>query len=213
LDVPLRERNALLLAAGYAPAYGEEPLDAAAMGAVAGALRRMLRQHEPFPALVLDRYWNVLLTNDYAPRLFNRFVDLAARPRPRNLLHLMFDPAGMRPFIVNWEEVAAGLFDRVRREAVGHVLDAETEELLAALAAYPGVDPARLAGTRQAAALPMIPIRFRKDGQVLSYFSMVATVGTPGTVTAQELRLECMFPADDETEARHLALVGASRDG
>ena len=211
LDVPLRERNALLLAAGYAPVYREGPLDAAEMVAVAKALKRMLRQHEPFPAVVMDRYWNVLLTNDGAPLLFNCFVDLAARPKPRNLLHLMFDPAGMRRSIVNWEEVAGSLFERVRRESVGRVIDAKTEELLAALSAYPGTGDERpAASARPAAVPPVIPIRFRKDGQVLSYFSMVATVGTPETVTAQELRLECMFPADDATEAWHLALVKAT---
>jgi transcriptional regulator with XRE-family HTH domain len=207
LDVPLRDRNALLLAAGYAPIYPESAWDAAEMGSVANALKRMLRQHEPFPAVVMDRYWNVLMANDYAPRLFNCFIGLAARPKPRNLLHLMFDPAGMRPYIVNWEEVARSLFKRVYRESVGHVLDAKTKELLAALLKYPDVKREWYA-SEKTGALPVIPLRFRMDNQVLSYFSMVATVGTPETIAAQEIRLECMFPADDETEAQHLKLVG-----
>jgi transcriptional regulator with XRE-family HTH domain len=207
LDVPLRDRNALLLAAGYAPAYPESAWDAAEMGTVASALERMLRQHEPFPAVVMDRYWNVLMANDYAPRLFNCFVDMAARPKPRNLLHLMFDPAGMRPFIINWEEVAKSLFERVRRESVGHVMDVKTNELLAALSAYPEVRTDWEASSATNPS-PVIPLRFVKDGKVLSYFSMVATVGTPETIAAQELRLECMFPADDATEALHLELVG-----
>ena len=212
LDVPLGDRNPLLLAAGYAPVYAESAWDAAEMGTITAALKRMLRQHEPFPAVVIDRYWNVLLANEHTPRFFNRFIDLEARAKPRNLLHLMFDPAGMRPFIANWEEVAGSLVERVRREAVGGVVDQKTRELLAALSAYPDA-PSAVRARRSANVLPVIPLRFAKDGQTLSYFSMVATVGTPQMVAAQELRLECLFPADDETEARHLALFGAASAG
>ena len=96
LDVPLRDRNALLLAAGYAPVFSQEPWNAAEMRSINKVLERMLRQHEPFPAVVMDRHWNVLMSNESAPRFFNRFIDLSQRPTPRNLLHLMFDPRGMR---------------------------------------------------------------------------------------------------------------------
>jgi transcriptional regulator with XRE-family HTH domain len=96
LDVPLRGRNALLLAAGYAPVFSQEPWNAAEMLSINKVLERMLRQHEPFPAVVMDRHWNVLMSNESAPRFFNRFIDLSQRPTPRNLLHLMFDPRGMR---------------------------------------------------------------------------------------------------------------------
>jgi AAA+ superfamily predicted ATPase len=91
------------------------------------------------PALVSDRYWNVIRTNEAAPRFFGSFVDLEARPRPRNLLDLIFDPAGMRPFVEHWEAVAAGLLQRVSRESVGHVVDQKTVELLKKLEKYPGV--------------------------------------------------------------------------
>src|SRR6516225_1007488 len=137
LDVPLRERNELLMAAGYAPVYSDQALDAPLMNSVSKALQRMLRQHEPFPAIVMDRHWNVLMTNDAAPQLFNCFIDLAKWPKPRNLLHLMFDPAGLRPFAANWPETARGLLGRVYREALGRVIDAETKVLLAQLAQYP----------------------------------------------------------------------------
>ena len=90
LDIPLRERNALLLAAGYAPIYAESELDPPEMERIATVLKRVLRQHEPFPAVVMDRYWNVVMTNDAAPRFFGRFIDMDARPRTRNLLHLIF---------------------------------------------------------------------------------------------------------------------------
>ena len=129
LDIPLRERNVLLLASGYAPTYEESSWEAPEMAAVTKAIDRMLLQQEPHPALVLDRYWNVIKTNKAAPRFFGSFVDLEARERPRNLLDLMFDPAGMRPFVENWEVVAAGLLQRVHRESVGHVVDQKTAEL------------------------------------------------------------------------------------
>jgi transcriptional regulator with XRE-family HTH domain len=206
LDIPLRDRNTLLLAAGYAPIFSEGTWDSMEMKSVTDALKRMLRQHEPFPALVMDRYWNVLMTNECAPRFFNCFVDMAAREGPRNMLHLMFDPKGMRPFVANWEDVAKGLFERVYRESVGRVVDDKTRELLAALLAYPDVksewkNPVALG------FMPVIPMSFVKDDRVLNYFSMVTTVGTPQTVAAQELRIECMFPADEATELHHHALM------
>ena len=95
LNIPLRERNVLLLASGYAPQFSEQTMDAEQMAIVSRAIGRMLQQHEPHPALVLDRHWNVVQTNQATPRFFGSFVDLEARPKPRNLLDLMFDPAGI----------------------------------------------------------------------------------------------------------------------
>ncbi|CAB3785279.1 helix-turn-helix domain-containing protein [Paraburkholderia fynbosensis] len=211
LDIPLRERNTLLLAAGYAPMYADPAWNAQEMQSVTKALGRMLRQHEPFPALVMDRYWNVLMTNESAPRFFNCFIDMTARKGPRNMLHLMFDPDGLRPFVADWKSVADSLIQRVYREAVGRVIDERTRDLVAALRAYPDVSEGESADSQAgaAAAMPVIPIGFVKDGHVLRYFSMVASVGTPQTVVAQELRIECMFPADDKTEARHLEMLDA----
>jgi transcriptional regulator with XRE-family HTH domain len=207
LDIPLRDRNILLLAAGYAPLYSEGAWDALEMQSITKALQRILRQHEPFPAIVMDRYWNVLMTNDSAPRFFNCFIDMAARKGPRNMLHLIFDPDGMRPFIANWKEVAKSLFDRVYRESTGRVIDNKTKELLAALLAYPDVKTAWEAPGPKDAALPVVPIGFVKDGQVLNYFSMVTTAGTPQTISTQELRIECMFPMDEETERHHISMI------
>jgi hypothetical protein len=163
----------------------------------------MLTQHEPYPALVMDRYWNVVLTNEAAPRFFNCFIDLSRHSAPRNLLHLMFDPQGMRPFIANWEALAKTLLQRVQREAVGHVVDQKTKDLVADLLAYPDVQSDWKAPEMP---LPMIPISFARDGAILNYFSLITTVGTPQTIAAQELRVECMYPADDETEALHAKL-------
>src|SRR5271166_6092693 len=164
LDIPLRERNTLLLAAGYAPIFSESTWNAPEMQSITKALERVLRQHEPFPAVVMDRYWNVLMTNDSAPRFFNCFIDMAGRKSPRNLLHLMFDPEGMRPFIANWDAVAKSLIERVYRESVGRVLDEKTRELMAALLAYPDIK-AEWKAPKASSALPMIPLGFVKDGQ------------------------------------------------
>jgi transcriptional regulator with XRE-family HTH domain len=206
LDVPLRERNTLLLAAGYAPIYAEGGIDDVEMKGVTDALRRMLVQHEPFPAVVMDRYWNVVMTNDATQGFFNNFIDMAAREKPRNLLHLMFDPAGLRPFIPNWEETAKSLMARVFRESVGRVIDMHTKALIDALLAYPDVDSAWKVSTT-ADSTPVIPLSFVKDGQVFSFFSLVTTVGTAQTITTQELRIECMFPLDDATEVEYAKLM------
>jgi transcriptional regulator with XRE-family HTH domain len=202
LDIPLRDRNTLLLAAGYAPMYSEAGWNEPAMQSITRALERVLRQHEPFPAIVMDRYWNVLMTNEAAPRFFNSFIDTAARKGPRNLLHLMFDPEGMRPFVANWEEVASALIQRVYRESVGRMIDEKARELVDALMAYPDVK-VKWEMPASKSVMPVIPIGFVKDGSVLNYFSMVTTVGTPQAVTAQELRIECLFPADEATEVLH----------
>ena len=206
LDMPLRDRNTLLLAGGYAPIYPDGAWDGPEMRAITRALERMLRQHEPFPALVMDRYWNVLMTNQAAPRFFGRFCDLSARPSPRNMLELMFDPEGMRPFIADFPAVAASFVQRVYRESVGRVVDDRTRALLASLLAFPDVVPPPV-GVDVQAAMPVIPLGFIDKGRRLNYFSMVTTVGTPQTVAAQELRIECMFPADEETEVLHAALL------
>jgi transcriptional regulator with XRE-family HTH domain len=209
LDVPLRERNELLMAAGYAPLYSDQGLEAPLMTSISKALQRMLRQHEPFPAIVMDRHWNVAMSNDAAPRLFSCFIDLAKWPKPRNLLHLMFDTAGLRPFVANWPETARGLLGRVYREALGRIIDERTKTLLAELSQYPGVKPEWRAPS-PGEPMPMIPLSFVKDGVRLNYFSMITTVGTPQTVTAEELRLESMFPADDATEAAHGRFIVAN---
>jgi hypothetical protein len=154
----------------------------------------------------MDRYWNVLLTNEAAPRFFNCFIDLSKRPTPRNLLHLMFDPEGMRPFIGNWEALAKALIQRVHREAVGRVIDQKTRDLVGDLLAYPGVNPDWRA-PEAPGVLPMVPVSFIKDGSAMNYFSLITTVGTPQTIAAQELRLECMYPADEETEILHARLL------
>ncbi len=208
LDVPLRERNALLVAAGYAPLYPERALASSELVQVRLALTRLLDHQEPYPAVVLDRQWNVLETNRAAPRLFAHFVDLAALPQPRNLLRAMFDPAGLRPWIANWDIVAQTLVQRVFREAVAGVPDPRVLSLLEELRRYPGSPAPGSPPTAAHADLPFHPVQFRKAALSLSFFSMVTTVGAPTDITAQELRIEAFFPTDDATERfarEHLA--------
>jgi len=120
-----------------------------------------------------------------------------AEEKPRNLLDLMFDPVGMRPFVEEWEKVAAGLLQRVRREAVGQVMDTGLAKLLERLRKYPGVADLRPPPAPQS---PVLPITFRRDNERFSYFSLITTVGTPQGITAQELRVECMFPTHAKGE-------------
>ncbi len=204
LDVPLRDRNALLLAAGYAPIYADNSWNGPEMRSITRAVDRMLRQQEPYPAILMDRYWNVLSTNEATPKFFGHFVDLATRKGPRNVLHLMFDPAGLRPFIRDWGRVERALIARVHREAVGRVVDERTRDLLDALSAYQDTGDQSIGSGE---FLPMIPISFEKDGKILNYFSIISTVGTPTMVASQELRIECMFPVDEATEKQHAVLI------
>src|SRR5262245_25808301 len=123
LDVPLRERNALLLAAGFAPVYAESGLDAPELVAVRSALDAILRQQEPFPAVVMNRHWDIVSTNRAAPRFFGFLLGAQAAAPRLNVLRMMLGPDGLRPYVANWDAVAQMLVRRVHREAVGGVPD------------------------------------------------------------------------------------------
>lgn len=135
----------------------------------------------------------MLATNQAAPRLFGALIDLEQWPRPRNLLHLVLSPRGLRPHIAEWEQVAAGLISRVRREAIGQAIDSKTRDLLDEVGTYPGVR--ELQPVRPSAS-PVLPITFVRGKERWSYFSLVTTVGVPQSIAAQELRVECMFPVE-----------------
>lgn len=209
LDVPLRERNDLLLAAGFAPLYAHGDLDAPELEPARKALDLLLDRQEPHPAVVIDRHWNLVRGNRGADRFFGLFVDLAAVESP-NVLRLMFDPEGLRPWVVNWDEVARGLLGRVHREAVGGVPDAETGRLLEEVLDYPDVPARWRRPDLTTPVVPFIPVEFRKNGRDYRYFSAVTTLGTPQDVTLQEIRIESFFPADATTErnARRLRSAG-----
>ena len=201
LDVPLRERNDLLLAAGYAPVYRETDLSAPELAPARKALDCILQKQEPYPAVVMDRHWNIVMTNLGAERFFGSFLDLAAQPTPANVLRLIFHPGGLRPFVDNWEVLAEALVQRAHREAVGGIPDEETVRILDEILAYPGV-PRRFRTPNFASVpVPLIPVQLRKHDLALGFFSTVTTLGTPQDITLQEIRIECFFPADAVTEA------------
>jgi transcriptional regulator with XRE-family HTH domain len=209
LDVPIRERNQLLLAAGYAPLYRESGLEGAQAAQVRAALERMLAAHEPFPAVVMDRHWNVLTANAAADAFFAWLLGERDLGGPANVIRLMFDPDGLRPFVANWEATAEALIQRVHREAVGGVPDPQTLALLAQALAYPGVPSQWLSPDFRTPLLPIVPVQFDKDGLALSYFSTVTTLGTPQDAMLQEIRLESFFPADETTAAHAWSATAA----
>lgn len=197
LEVPLRDRNGLLQAAGFAPRYRESGLEAKDMAPVREALDRLLAHHEPLPAFVLDRRWNVLAANRAATMLLARLGLPAAREAPVNLLLATLDPAGLGAFIVNREEVNHHLLERLRREALASG-DAELGRMLSALDAEPRPPEA---ARSDAALLPVLPLIIDSGEQHLSLFTIVSTVGTAQDVTAEELRIETLYPADAATAA------------
>ncbi len=209
LDVPLRDRNDLLAMAGYAPMYRETDLAAPAMAQVRRALELMLRQQEPYPALLLDRHWNVLQVNGGSARVQQAFLDPAeaASLGPPNAMRLMFDPRAFRPHVVNWEPAAASLIQWLHRDAMSRPGDKQTRELLDELLAYPGVPQHWRSLDLDASPGPVLPIQFRKGPWDLRYFTTLTSLGTPHDITLQELRIECFFPADEATEEQTRRLM------
>jgi transcriptional regulator with XRE-family HTH domain len=199
LDVPLRERNDLLLAAGFAPLYSVEPLSSPSLARVDRALGAMLAQHEPFPAVVINRQWDLQRANEGAVRLFTRLFAPRDLPATPNILRTVIEPGPVRSRIRNWGDVVPALLDRARREAVGGVLDASTAALVDELQARDDVASVAAAVPGSEPVPPVVDLQFDVDGGVLSFFSVVSTIGTPVDVTAQEIRVEAFFPSDDAT--------------
>ncbi len=195
LDVPLRERNLMLNAAGFSAHFNETRLEQPELAPVTRALDWILERQEPHPAVVMDRHWNILRTNRGAADLFGSLVDLTKVPAPANVLRLMFDPEGVRPWVANWEEVAPALLRRMTREALGGAPDAALRALRDELLDYPGVAQVASGHGLTGPLLPVIPVRFRRGPLSRDYFSTLTTLGTPYDVTCQEIRIECFFPA------------------
>ena len=199
LDIPLRERNGLLARGRIRTALRRETLDAPQLARVEAALASMLDQHEPFPAVVMDRQWNVLHANAGAQRLFGGSVRAGTASRARQRLAAddrTWPGAGA---VRNWDAVVPALLERAQREAVGGVLDGETAALVERLRARPDVAARLVAGDMTLPPVPVIDVWFTFGGTPLNFFSVVSTIGTPIDVTAQELRLEAFFPSDDAT--------------
>jgi transcriptional regulator with XRE-family HTH domain len=202
LEVPLRERNTMLTAAGFATMYQETDLHSPAMAPVREALKLMLQNLEPNPTVVVDREWNMLMGNRAMHRVFSLVGDLEALWKracgdgPRNIMRLTFHPDGFRPFIANWEEVAPVMLNRTRREAAAggnNALLTLIDEILA----YPGIPESWRAPDWQAPPPPVLPLALASGGVKLNLFSMLSTFGTPQDITTDELRVETFFPADE----------------
>ncbi|MBA3771712.1 MAG: helix-turn-helix domain-containing protein [Ramlibacter sp.] len=197
LDVPLRERNALLLAAGYAPMYRERPLSDPALSAARQAVELILKSHEPYPALAIDRHWNLLAGNAALAHLLAG-ADPELLQGQVNVLRLSLHPKGLAPQIVNLGQWRNHLFERLRQQihATG---DSQLAALLDELRGYPipeGANDTHLDGEMLGVAMPF---RFRTSYGVLNFISTTTIFGTPVDVTLQELALETFFPADAAT--------------
>lgn len=197
LDVPLRERNRLLLAAGFAPRYPERPLDGDALSAARDAVGRVLSAHEPYPALVFDRRWNILMTNRAVDRFFAGVAPDLLRP-PVNLVRLGLHPRGLASLVVNLADVRAMFRARIRRQLAvvpDPELTALYEELLA-----PGLD-GEAGESMEPESDVVIPMVVRLDGRELRLFSTITTFGTPMDITLAEVAVESYYPADAESAA------------
>lgn len=198
LDVPLRDRNALLLAAGYAPRYAQTPLDASEMAPVRAALDALVAGHQPFPAIVVDRHHDLVTANETALGLLTAGVRDDLLAPPVNALRVSLHPEGLAPRIVNFPVWAGHLVDGLRRE-VDLTADPVLAELLDEVTSYPGVSTAGVDVDDVAGRL-FVPFVLRgPDGHELSFFSTIATFGTALDITVEELSIESFFPADEST--------------
>ena len=195
LDVPLRGRNELMVAAGFAPAYSQHALGDAELGEVQHSLRRILDGHQPYPAVLVDGQWNLVAAND-AVALLTDLVDPALLTPPVNVLRASLHPRGLAPHVVDLQEYAAHVVSRVRRQAE-RAASTGLRALLGELVGYcreAGLDP--IAQPRERIVLPL---RLRHPDQELALFSTVAVLGAPLDVTLDEIAIESFFPADAAT--------------
>ncbi|RMI36584.1 XRE family transcriptional regulator [Actinomadura harenae] len=195
LDVPLRDRNRLLLAAGFAPRYTERALGDDALSAARGAVERVLRAHEPYPALAFDRRWNIIMTNRAVEPFFEDVDPDLLRP-PVNLVRLGLDPRGLAPLVVNIADVRTMFRSRIRRQ-LAVAPDAELAALSAELLEADSDDDVSLS----ADADVVIPMLLRIGGRELRLFSTITTFGTPMDITLDEVAIESYYPADAESAA------------
>ena len=201
LEVPLRDRNDWLTAAGFAPIFKTRPLEHPQMNQVMNAVRMMLTNHEPFPAVALDRAWNIRMANapfDAMNAMLGDDLWQRVGGEQRNLMRLFFHPNGIQPFVTNWSAIAPLLWHRARREAET-LGGQEMQRVLSELAQYQDADT--LWSASDAALVPVLPLQIEKDGLRISLFTVISTFGTAQDVTADELRIESLFPADEATEA------------
>jgi transcriptional regulator with XRE-family HTH domain len=201
LRVPLRDRNVMLHAAGFAEVFAEPDLAAGLAAPVRQALERMLAQHEPYPMIVMDRRYDVQRANHGATRMIGQFLlQPSAMRTPINVFHLLFDPQQTRSFVVDWQRTAHQLLSRLQLEALARPSDAQLSQLVNTLLAYPDV-PERF--RQPDFSLPIEPtlgLRLRRNDLELGFLTTLTVFDAPGDVTLEELRIESYFPLDSATE-------------
>jgi transcriptional regulator with XRE-family HTH domain len=209
LEVPLRERNVLLQAAGYAPVYRETNLDDPRMSHMRAAVELILKQHEPHSAIAFDRHQDIIMANSTFTGMLNavlpdepiKLEPLKVSALPRlNLLRLMFDPTKLRKLVLNWEPIAKSLLNEAFRSAAW-ARDEQMERLLAEILSYPGVPTRWREPDFEAPRALILPIEMDVRGKVARMFSTVTTVGRPQDVTLEELHIEAFYPADEESRS------------
>jgi transcriptional regulator with XRE-family HTH domain len=217
LEVPLRERNRWLLSAGYAPHFAEQALDALALEPAMAAIERVLEAHEPLPALLLDRHWNVLRANRAAWAMMS-WVAPELRVPPINVLRLSFHPQGLAPRILNEAEFRRHVEARLQR-LIRLAEDPVLRDLQRELCSYPRTGTQVAASSEpldDACAEALLPMRLATPLGEISLFSTVTVFGTPGDISLAEVALECLYPADGASRERLLALTageGSSMPG
>jgi transcriptional regulator with XRE-family HTH domain len=199
LDMPLREHNTLLVAAGYAPKYRETSLATPELAPVRRAIDFILEQQEPYPVFVMNKHWDVLATNRALTRVINLVRGRA--PLHNNIMRQIFDPNDMRPVFANWEEVAGDVIRHLHAQVAAAPSDSTARALLDEVLSYPDVPSRWRTREPDIAPLPLLTTIFRNDAVELHFFSTFSTFGTPWDITIDELRIESMFPANDATAA------------
>ncbi len=197
LELPLRESNMLLNAAGYAAHYRERGLEDADLAPARRILEMMLERHDPYPALVFNRHWDLVMANMGAANL-TRLLDLPPLDGPANLLRLMLHPDQLKPYIEDWEMVARDVVLRARREAEPG--DEIAARLIDEVLGYAGVPEDWRDPVEELANAPFLTLTFNAGGRRLSWITTFTTFGTPRDITLQELRIESFYPADEATE-------------
>lgn len=217
LDLGLADRNDWLIAAGYAPVYAQRAIEAPDMAPVREALARMLRHHEPFPAMVVDRAWNLVSANEATQRMIATVAMVAGHGSAdalwatvcpdgaRNMIVMSLHPQGLRPFVVNGDEVVAALLARLAQEALDHPPSALLRERVLKL---PGIAAAARNVDVTARLSPVLATHFRLAGQDLRLFAMLSRFDMPRDLTAEDLRVETLYPADDASEQALRRLAG-----
>jgi transcriptional regulator with XRE-family HTH domain len=207
LEMPLRERNALLMAAGYAPHYPETTLATPGLEQMRRAIELILAKQEPYPAFVVNRYWDVLMINQAAVRI-NQFTTSGREPRHGNILHQVFDPEDFRPFLANWDEVAEAFLSHLHHAIATTPTDPRPQQLLDEILCYPDVPKRWRFRDVERPPSPILTLRFKTPEGEICFFETFTTFATPRDVTLAEMRIECAFPADARTEEICARLAG-----